>query len=86
MLRTFNAILKGNSLEWVDDAPQMSDRAIQVQVTFLENPGETSDRDRTSKMAEVLEKLAQIKAFAEVNPETWQREVRQERSLPYREE
>ncbi len=37
-------------------------------------------------MAKALEKLAEIKAFANVEPKTWQQEIRQDRPLPNREQ
>ncbi len=36
-------------------------------------------------MAKGLEKLAEIKAFANLEPKTWQQEIRQDRPLPNRE-
>ena len=37
-------------------------------------------------MAKALEKLAEIKAFANVEPKTWQKEIRQDRPLSNREQ
>ncbi len=37
-------------------------------------------------MAAALEKLAKAKAFAGINPVAWQRDVRQDRELPGRDE
>lgn len=37
-------------------------------------------------MVKALEKLAEIKAFADVEPKTWEQEVRQDRPLPNREQ
>lgn len=87
MLRTFKAVLKGNSLEWVDEAPEQGERPIEVHVTLLEEESRLDIAERGNKMAEVLEKLAAGNTFAEVsNPVAWQREVRQDRALPDRNE
>lgn len=37
-------------------------------------------------MAEVLEKLAASRAFSDIDPIGWQHEVRQDRSIPGRDE
>jgi predicted transcriptional regulator len=36
------------------------------------------------KMAEALKKISKNKAFAEINPQKWQQEIRQDRYLPNR--
>lgn len=86
MLRTFKAVLKGNCLEWVDEIPDAGERPINVHVTILEDEISLNTGLRGKKMAEALEKLAKTNAFADVEPVEWQREIRQDRSLPDREE
>ena len=52
MLKTFNAILKNNSIEWIDKTPEMNlDGSFQVQVTFLEQTSTTATKSNGQKMA-----------------------------------
>lgn len=76
--------MNGNELQWLDEAPELGDRSIEVSVTIKEITLEYSDRRK--KMAEVLEKLAAGNPFAGVDPLEWQRDIRRERSLPGRSE
>ena len=85
MLRTYSAVLTGNYLEWTEDTPELSDRRQEVYVTFLEKKPESNQKIRGEKMAKALEKLSELKAFANVEPKTWQQAVRQDRPLPNRE-
>lgn len=88
MIRTYRAILRGNDLEWSGDAPACleSEKAVEVHVTILKEaaiPSATLARGK--RMTEALEKLAAIDALSEISdPSTWQREQRQDRSLPDR--
>ncbi|XWK87885.1 MAG: hypothetical protein U7127_27490 [Phormidium sp.] len=85
MLRTFEAVLKGNCLEWSKDAPQESDRPVKVYVTFLEEDSSLSADIRRQKIGEIFQKLAATNVFANVSdPVEWQRELRQDRPLPHR--
>ena len=86
MSRTYKAILKGDRLEWLDDAPKTSDLPWQVCVTLLEEEleenTEISKRSRGREMAEILAKLARIHAVDSIiDPVAWQREIRQDRLL-----
>ena len=85
MLRTYNAVLTGNHLEWTEDTPELSDRRQEVYVTFLEKKPESNQKIRGEKMAKALEKLSELKAFTNAEPKTWQQAVRQDRPLPNRE-
>lgn len=84
MLKTFKAVLQGNHLEWTDEAPQ-TNSPVEVYVTVLEENSSTKLDQYGQAMAEVLEKLSAINACADVEPMSWQREERQDRSLPNRE-
>ncbi|MBD1933554.1 MULTISPECIES: hypothetical protein [Cyanophyceae] len=84
MLRTFRAWLKGSRLEWIDEIPEFGNRLIQVHVTLLENEPDLEAKSRGRKMAEILEKLSACQALNDVEPVAWQRESRQDRSLPGR--
>jgi hypothetical protein len=89
VLRTYRAILKGNRLEWSEDAPAPADQqsAVAVHVTFLEEPEETRGGvEQGQHMAAALEQLAAIHAVNEMeDPARWEREIRQDRPLPDRE-
>ncbi|HAX86808.1 MAG TPA: hypothetical protein DCY91_11240 [Cyanobacteria bacterium UBA11370] len=84
MLRTFRAWLKGSRLEWIDEIPEFGNQLIQVHVTLLENEPDLGARVRGRKMAEILEKLSACQVLTDVEPVAWQREIRQDRSLPGR--
>lgn len=88
MLQTFRATLRGDSLEWAEEAQRLlrDDRPVQVLVTILEESVQNTKSGRGRRMAEALEKLAQAKAFAGIDPMAWQQDVRQDRELPGRNE
>ncbi|MUG95719.1 hypothetical protein F7734_26530 [Scytonema sp. UIC 10036] len=88
MLQTFRATLRGDSLEWGEEVQRLfrDDRPVQVLVTILEEEPTQEKNGRGQRMAAVLEKLAQAQAFAGIDPVAWQRDVRQDRELPGRNE
>ncbi|NES19042.1 MAG: hypothetical protein F6K41_08950 [Symploca sp. SIO3E6] len=82
MTKTFRAILKDNYLQWLDEAPEItSNSLVKVDVTLLEEPKITETKSDGAKMAEALAKLSNNNTFAGVDPQKWQREIRQDRSL-----
>ncbi|MDZ8258834.1 hypothetical protein [Nostoc sp. ChiQUE01b] len=83
MLKTFKAWLRGSRLEWIDEVPKFGDQQIQVHVTFLENEPALEAKSRGRRMAEILNNLAKSQTL-NVDPVAWQREIRQDRSLPGR--
>ncbi len=89
MLSTYKAILRGNRVEWRGDvdAHVATDQAIVVHITILDEPLVLTDtRDQGRRMAEILGRLAKLRTFSDVvDPAQWEREVRQERTLPGRE-
>ena len=90
MLTTYKALLHGNQLEWVDDVPThiASADSVPVHITILdaENVHPTTQTPG-QRMAEALEQLANAEANSEIkDPLAWEREVRQERALPGRED
>jgi len=85
MLKTFNAILKNNSIQWLDDTPPLElDTSVKVNVTLLEEITIHKSKSNGQKMAEALSKISKNNNFANVEPQKWQRENRQDRSIPYR--
>jgi hypothetical protein len=89
MLNTYKAILRGNHLEWNEDAPDhlRQEDAVMVYVTILDEPVVLSAViQQGQRMAAALEQLAAINALADLtDPVTWEREIRQDRPLPDRE-
>ncbi|MEA5577603.1 hypothetical protein [Anabaena sp. UHCC 0451] len=59
-------------------------KQFQVQVTFLEQTSTTATKSNVQKMAEALRKISKKNIFAEIDPQKWQQEIRQDRSLPNR--
>jgi hypothetical protein len=87
MQRIFEAILKGNLLEWANEVPRQGDRPVRVYVTLQEERSTLSAQLRRQRIVEILEKIATNNAFAEISdPVEWQRELRQDRPLPGRDE
>jgi hypothetical protein len=88
MLNTYQAVLRDNRLEWTEKVPEhiKMGRAIPVHVTILDQaPIPLSVADRGRRMAEILERLAAINAFASItDPLAWEREIREDRPLPDR--
>lgn len=87
MLHTYKAILRGNYLEWSGGTPEQveGEKAVEVHVTILEETATSMVAAQGKRMAEALEKLAAVNALSEISdPSAWQREQRQERSLPDR--
>ena len=88
MQSTYRAILHGNRLEWRDEEPEKlpPDRGVEVSVTILgEAESPSAARNRGAAMAASLERFAADggpKSFGDAAE--WEREARQERSLPGR--
>lgn len=82
MLRTYEGVLKGDRIDWSQDAPP-SDRPLHVHVTVLAD--ETDVEGRGARMAEALAALAATGGVQSIqNPGQWQREIRADRPLPGR--
>jgi hypothetical protein len=84
-MRTYTALLRGDRLEWLEEAPEsQTDVPLRVHVTIVEPV--TEAHTRGPAMAALLEKLAARGTFAALSdPVKWQRELRQDRALPGRE-
>jgi hypothetical protein len=86
MLRTYEAILRDDQLEWSAGAPSASG-PIRVHVTLLETELATATSDQGRRMADALAAIANAGGIAGIeDPLEWQKEVRQDRSLPGRTE
>jgi hypothetical protein len=85
-MRTYTALLRGDRLEWLGEAPEpQTDAPVCVHVTVLEQEPSAEGHARGHAMAALLEKLAERRTFSAItNSVRWQRELRQERGLPGR--
>ncbi len=87
MQRIFEAILKGNLLEWANEVPTQGDRPVRVYVTLQEERSTLSGEFRRQRIVEILEKIAANNVFADISdPVEWQQDLRQDRPLPGRDE
>jgi hypothetical protein len=86
MMRTYKALLRGDRLEWLGEAPEpQTDAPLSVHVTVLEQEPSAEVHARGHAMAALLEQLAERRTFFPItDPVGWQRELRQERVLPGR--
>lgn len=85
MFQTYEGILEGDRLRWAGEEPPDTDRPLRVHVTILEE--EATKEERGQQMAEALSKLAESGAFGAIDdPSEWQREARQDRLLPGRDQ
>lgn len=85
MLKTFNAILKNNSIQWLDETPTIEiDSSVKVHVTLLEEITINQTKSNGQKMAKALSKISKNGNFANVDPQKWQQENRHDRDLPNR--
>jgi hypothetical protein len=87
MVHTYKALLRGNCLEWLEEAPKaQTDHPLSVQVTILEEGTAAEEASRGQVMADLLEQLAARGTLSDMaDPMKWQRELRQDRPLPGRE-
>jgi len=87
-MRTYKALLYRDRLEWLEEVPEsQADAPLRVYVTVLEQEPPAEAHARGHAMAAILEKLAERHTFSVItDPVRWQRELRQDRVLPGREE
>ena len=84
MKQVFKAILHGDRVEWLDDAPE-SDGPIQVYVSVMEVKRDDDLEPGQKSIVELFQALADSGAFADIeDPVAWQREQRKDRPLPGR--
>jgi hypothetical protein len=59
MVKTFKAILKNNTLQWLDETPEInSEYPVNVYITLLEENIIGENRSNGQKMANALKKIA----------------------------
>jgi len=75
MLKTFNAILKNNSIQWIDENPTIElDTSVKVHITFLEELPRIETKPNGKKMANALRKISKNNTFANIDPQKMQQE------------
>jgi hypothetical protein len=85
MLKTFKTILKNDSLQWLNETPEInSENPVNVYITLLEETVIDKNQSNGKKMAEALKKVANNHTFTDVDPQKWQQQTRSDRSLPHR--
>ena len=63
-MRIYRALLHGDRLEWLEDAPEsQTDAPLRVHVTVLEQEPPAEVRARGHAMAAILEQLAERRTF-----------------------
>ena len=88
MIATYKARLRGNLLDWQEESPPVSTADISVLVTLLPNK-DTATRPHVPSgrgLVEILKRLACENNVPSItDPVSWQKEARQDRELPGRE-
>ena len=88
MLLTYKAILRGDRVEWVGDAPE-TNGGIPVHITVLSERAAAAQEKATrgAEMADALQAVANAGGISSIpDPVAWQREVRKDRPLPGRDD
>ena len=88
MQKLYKAKLRGDRLEWTSEVPPLNGGATDVLVEVLP-PGESAQgkRARGARMAAALERIAARGGIQSIpDPAAWQREMREDRPLPGRDD
>ena len=86
MLPAYKAILRGDRVEWIGEAPD-TDGGVPVEITVLEPADGNDTAARGAAMAAALQKIADAGGLGSIpDPVAWQREIRKDRPLPGRDE
>jgi hypothetical protein len=87
MLQTYKAVLKDNHLEWLDEKNvSIGNQPILVHVTLLEDEPIPKPNFPSQSAVDILQAIADNGGPNIDDPVAWQREMRQDRPLPFREE
>lgn len=85
---TYEAILKGNKLEWLGAMPKETHgtKPLHVRIVVLEGASSQPRRPDPKAAAAALERMAAMGGVKSISdPVAWQRETRKDRPLPGRE-
>ncbi len=86
---SYEAILKGNELEWLGEKPEETHgkKPLHVQIVILEGATVQPRRPDPKAAAAALERMAAMGGVTSIpDPVAWQRETRKDRPLPGREQ
>ena len=87
MITTYKARLKGNRLDWQDEAPKQQSGDVAVLVTILQEAPLEACHSSGHRSIDILSRLANKPSMATIpDPVAWQKEQRQARDLPDRED
>ena len=87
--KTYSAILHGDRLEWLGEPPVETndDGVVRVEVKILGSESHaSSDVERRRRAVDALRRLAESGWDAPEDSVAWQREIREDRPLPGREQ
>ena len=86
MKRAYKAILRGDHVRWLNGAPdEKGPLLVEVTVTKELDPDEEAVLSKS--VFELFQELADMDAFSEIeDPVAWQREIRKDRPLPFRDD
>ena len=85
----YDAVLRGDTLEWTGARPAELEQTkpIPVHVLLREETQTIAEEERKRQLGEALDALVKLNPFREIDdPVAWQREMRVDRPLPGREE
>lgn len=83
MSKIYEAVLRGDRLEWSGKSPEV-ERATPVRVILLDEEG-ASGGERGRRMSEALARVADMGGASGISePGLWERENRRDRPLPGR--
>lgn len=79
MTNSYRAILRGDTIEWIDRPPHHSDPAT-IRIVMLD---ETATNADGAEMADALTALAEAGGVTSIaEPSPWQKQQREDRPLP----
>lgn len=85
----YDAVLRGDTLEWIGARPVglPQDEAVEVEVVLKTVKSFDAEEERKRKIGEALDALVKLNPFRDIDdPVAWQREIRADRPLPGRED
>ena len=87
MLETYHATLKNGLLEWGPGGAPPVPEGESVPVEVVVKKPKRSPAESRERLLQIFENLKHMDTFSEItDPVAWQREIREDRPLPDREE
>lgn len=80
MQTSYQAILRGDRLEWSSEAPDVApNQAVTVTVTINDNASTSAIPSQGARMVAALAKLASLETRSELaDPVAWERDIRRD--------